>query len=81
MGTPQLNSNQNARVTVNVARNLNDPKFEGTPYVVKLTRDAEVNAVIKQVRARDNDAQVVYLYCDYRCSLEHKKAKECSTAF
>lgn len=57
-GTPPLNSQQNARVTVTVARNGNDPRFEGTPYTAEVDRDAEVETEVREVRARDNDQTV-----------------------
>ena len=75
MGTPELNSNQNARVTVQVARNRNDPKFEGMPFNFKINRNADVNSVIGQVAARDNDQQVseiiAFLFDLYKKSLSN----------
>ena len=57
-GTPPLNSQQNARVTVTVARNRNAPRFEGTPYSVTVDRDAEVDTEVDEVTARDSDTTV-----------------------
>ena len=58
MGTPPKSSQENARVTVRVARNLNSPKFEGQPFTAKLTRDAQVGTPVKDVLARDDDQNV-----------------------
>ncbi len=58
LGSPPLISNQNARVTVNVARNLNSPKFEATPYTATIDRNAATGTLVKQVRARDTDENV-----------------------
>ena len=55
---PSLASSQNARVTVNVARNLNNPKFETTPYVASIKRSVDVGTVVKQIFARDADVNV-----------------------
>ncbi len=43
---------------MNVARNLNDPQFEGTPYNAAINRDVEVGSEVKEVRAKDNDNSV-----------------------
>ncbi len=57
-GTPPLNSQQNARVTVTVARNANAPRFEGTPYSATVDRSAEVDTDVFEVGARDADNTV-----------------------
>ena len=58
MGSPSLASARNARVTVDVARNNNPPKFEGAPYTAAIKRDAQTGALVKQVLARDADLKV-----------------------
>ncbi len=66
-GFPPLSSQQNARVTVNVARNLNDPQFEGTPYNAAINRDVEVGSEVKEVRAKDNDNSVSICSQSFTC--------------
>ena len=40
---------------MNVARNFNCPRFEGTPYQASFNRDEQIGYEVESVNARDSD--------------------------
>jgi len=54
-GLPNRSSTINARVTINIIRNENDPFFVNTPYVTTIPETTGLGNVVITVTARDND--------------------------
>lgn len=54
-GLPNLSSNINARFTLTIIRNENDPFFVNTPYVTTIPETTALGTVVITVTARDND--------------------------
>ena len=58
LGTPSGISENNARVTVRVARNFNVPRFQATPYKATLARNQGLDIPVIDVIASDDDKNV-----------------------
>lgn len=54
-GIPPRSSNINARVTIIIVRNENDPFFLNTPYITTIPETESPGSVVITVTARDND--------------------------
>jgi hypothetical protein len=61
LGMPSGISENNARVTIQVARNFNPPKFQPIPYEATLNRDQVHDAPIIDMLASDSDRNVSVL--------------------
>jgi hypothetical protein len=54
-GIPPRTSNFNARVTLTIIRNENDPFFVNTPYETTIPETTQLGTNVLTVTARDND--------------------------
>ena len=61
-GIPPRSSSLNARVTINIIRNENDPFFVNTPYVTTISETTVIGTRVITVTARDNDNLVSQIY-------------------
>lgn len=70
-GIPNRSTNINARVTINIYRNENDPFFVNTPYIRTIPETTQIGNTVLTVTARDNDDLVSYSLLAYLFKIEH----------
>ena len=57
-GFPEQNSTSDARISIRVMRNRNDPRFSGQSFSVKVEEKVDIGSPVIDIDASDGDPQV-----------------------